>query len=55
MDSCELTIAVSALANILAEKYSCNELSPLAAIFTQLGDTLTTIVTRNEIHASSQK
>ena len=43
MDSGELTLLVTALANATAEGLSANEPGLLGAIFTQFGDTLSTI------------
>ncbi len=44
MNYCELTASITAIANILADKYNDEELSLLASIFVQRGDTLATIV-----------
>ncbi len=49
MNSCELTAAVTALANTLACKLSNEELTLLAAVLVQLGDTLVTIATQRAI------
>ena len=49
MNSCELTVSITALANIMAKNFTNNELSLLSAIFMQLGDTLETIVSHNEL------
>lgn len=49
MNSCELTASVTALANALACKLSDDELSILAAVLVQLGDTIVTIVTQRSI------
>jgi hypothetical protein len=43
LQSGELTVTITALANALNKKFTAQELSLLAAIFTQLGDTLATI------------
>ncbi len=43
MDPFELTMCVTALANLLAQHLSDEDLNLLAALFTQLGDTLATI------------
>lgn len=45
----ELTVTITALANALANQYTEQELSLLAAIFTQLGDTLATIAARRSL------
>ena len=49
MSPCELTSAVTALANIIASKLSDDEVALLAPILTQLGDTLATIIVQREI------
>jgi len=49
MNPCELTAAVTAIANALACRLSDDELSLLAAVFTQLGDTLATILVQKEL------
>ena len=43
MNSCELTAAVTALANAIACNLNSEKIALFAAIFVQLGDTLTTI------------
>lgn len=49
MNSCELTAAVTAVANTLACKLSNEELTLLASVLVQLGDTLVTIATQRSI------
>ena len=49
MNSCELTAAVTAVANTLAYKLSNEELTLLASVLVQLGDTLVTIATQRTI------
>lgn len=49
MTPCELTASITAIANALACKLTINELNLLGAIFSQLGDTLTTIATQRSI------
>ena len=49
MNPCELTAAVTAVANTLDSKMSNEELSLLASVLVQLGDTLVTIVTQRTI------
>jgi len=49
MNSCELTAAVTAVANTLACKLSNDELTLLASVLVQLGDTLVTIATQRTI------
>ena len=43
MNACELTAAITALANSIACGLSTDELNLIGVIFTQLGDTLLTI------------
>lgn len=43
MNSCELTMSVTALANSLACQLSDDDLELAAAVFMQFGDTLATI------------
>lgn len=49
MNACQLTTAVTALANSIACGRSTDEINMLGAIFTQLGDTLVTIATHKGI------
>ena len=49
MNPCEVMAAVTAVANTLACKMSNDELSLLASVLVQLGDTLVTIVTQRTI------
>ena len=49
MNSCELIAAVTAVANTLACKLSNEELTLLASVLVQLGDTLVTIATQRTI------
>ena len=49
VNSCELTVSVTAPANALAAERSQEELSLLAAVLTQLGDTLATIAVQRSI------
>lgn len=46
MNACELTASITALANALACRLSDEELTLLGVVLTQLGDTLSTIVTQ---------
>lgn len=48
MDPRELTLLISAVANSLYETLPAARLAVLAAIFTQLGDTLTTLAAQAE-------
>lgn len=49
MNSCELTAAVTALANAIACGLSETELALTAAIFVQIGDTLATIAAQRAL------
>lgn len=44
MQSCNLVLAISAIACEIAKNKTAEEISLLGSIFTQLGDTLNTIV-----------
>ena len=49
MNACELTAAVTALANTIACGRTVDELNLMGVILTQLGDTILTIATQREI------
>ena len=49
MNPCELTASATALANALACKLNNEELTLLASVIVQLGDTLITIATQRTI------
>ena len=49
MNSCEFVTYISALACAITKNRSADEINLLAAVFTQLGDTLATISVREEI------
>lgn len=49
MNGCELTASVTALANAMACHMTAEELTLLAAVMTQLGDTLNTIALRRSL------
>lgn len=49
MDSCELVTFISTAACALSKCLNEDELSMAAVIFSQLGDTLATIIAHNEI------
>ena len=55
MNSCELTASVTALANTIACNLSNEELTLLAAVLVQLGDTLVTIATHRTICESNNQ
>lgn len=54
MKSCDLVLTVTALACALSECCTQDELTILSVMFTQLGDTLATILTQEEICAKQQ-
>lgn len=49
MNPCELTAAITALANVIAADLSPDEITLTGAIFSQLGDTLQTIVAQRAL------
>lgn len=53
MDGCSLNISISALACALAQGKSNEEINLLGVFFTQLGDSLETISTANELCCSN--
>ena len=55
MDACTLTAAVTAAANSLACRMDDDELAVMAAMFTQLGDTLALIAVHRGRSSSLRK
>lgn len=55
MNPCQLTTSVTALANALSCCLSDEEAALMAAVLTQLGDTLATIVTQKELCRSRRE
>ena len=53
MNPCELTVAVTALANVIAQQCTVDELNLIGVTLTQLGDTLITIATHRSICCST--
>ena len=51
MDSCELTVTISALACCIADGKSTEEISLLSSIFMQLGDSLATMAAHQALCA----
>lgn len=49
MNSCELTATITTLANGIACRLNNDELTLLASVLVQLGDTLVTIATQRSI------
>jgi len=48
MNSCELVTTISAIACAITKDKTIDEITMLGVIFTQLGDTLTTIAVHND-------
>lgn len=55
MNTLELTLAITATANALAEGLSPVEMALLAGIFVQLGDTLATIAAKEALTEETEK
>ncbi|MCL2698592.1 MAG: hypothetical protein FWE74_11005 [Oscillospiraceae bacterium] len=55
INACRLTAAVTAAANLLAKDLPDGELNLMGAVFTQLGDTLTTIAAVRELNSQLQE
>ena len=53
MNSCELSITIAALANIIAQNLDDEALALVSAIFLQLGDTLETIAAKRSLCGNS--
>lgn len=49
MNSCELVNLISMLSCLIVENYTDEEIGVLAAVFTQLGDSLATILANNAL------
>ena len=49
MNACELTASITAIANLLAQNFTDDELNILGGALTQLGDTILTIATQRSI------
>ena len=55
MESLELTVAVTAIANAIAQNLTVVELALTASIFVQLGDTLATIAAQRALTEEKEK
>ncbi len=55
MQSCNLVLTISALACEITKNKTADEISLLATIFTQLGDTLATIAAQEAICSSDER
>lgn len=53
MNPCQATTLVTALANVLAQKLTDEELEIFATMTTQLGDTLETIIVQRSIYCKN--
>jgi len=49
MNSCELVNLISMLSCLIVENYTVEEIGVLAAVFTQLGDSLATILANDAL------
>ncbi|MGN1000036.1 MAG: DUF6774 domain-containing protein [Faecousia sp.] len=49
MNACNLTVAITALANTIACGLTTEEISLISAVFMQLGDTLATIAAQSAL------
>ena len=54
MNSCHLTASITVVANAISGKLSTEEITLLAAVFVQLGDTLATIATQKSIYETEK-
>lgn len=54
MNSCELVTFVTAAACSISNNFPPEELELLAAVFTQLGDTIATMLAHQELCSSSE-
>lgn len=55
MKSCELVNLISMLTCLIVENYDDEEIGLLAAIFTQLGDSLATILANEALNEACKK
>jgi hypothetical protein len=55
MESCELVSLISAIACVLAQNCTTEELTLLSASLTQLGDTINSILVNNELCENTRK
>jgi dolichol kinase len=53
MDECELIVFISSVACAISKCCSTDEITILSVVFTQLGDTLSTILTKRELSDKS--
>lgn len=55
MSGCEYSVMITGIACALAKEKSCDEISLLAAFFTQLGDTLATLAVYHDVCCSEDE
>ena len=55
MNPCELTASVTAVANVIACRLNNDDLSVLASVLVQLGDTLATIAVHRAVCENTNK
>ncbi len=55
MDECELIALITAVACAISKNCSEDDISILAAVFTQLGDTLATILVKRELQEKNSE
>ncbi len=55
MKACEFTASITAIACLIAKDKECDEVALLAAFFSQLGDTLATMVAFDEACCPSEE
>ncbi len=54
MNSCELVTLISTLSCLIANSFDDDSLGVLAAVFTQLGDSIATILANKNLHNSDK-
>lgn len=55
MNACNLTVAVTALANTIASGLTTEEISLISSLFMQLGDTLATIAAQRSLCGAKEQ
>ena len=50
MDAAELTVSITAIANLIARGISPSEIALIASVFVQIGDTLATIAAADALY-----
>ena len=54
MNSCELVNLISTLSCLIVQNYTDNQIALLSAVFTQLGDSLTTILANKALYNTNE-